>query len=281
VSRYVGALEAARRLGVQRATLYAYVSRGLIRRRVAVDGRTSLYAVDDLERLVARVRRRAGDSIPRPSIDVQIATSITALEDDGVRYRGHDVVTLARTASFERVAELLWSGVLPDDVVWPSPEPVDAALADRVALAVGGPPLPTLVAVSSALGAHRPTDDAQTAARRLLGIVPTVLGETDTSANSRLAWRLAACWQPDGVLALAPVVDQALILLADHELATSTLAVRVAGSTWAPPYQAFAAGLAVIQGPLHAAAAELAYELLVDCERHGAAAVVARRLHAG
>ena len=39
MTRYVGAAEAARRLGVQRATLYAYVSRGLIERRVAVDGR--------------------------------------------------------------------------------------------------------------------------------------------------------------------------------------------------------------------------------------------------
>jgi len=146
---------------------------------------------------------------------------------------------------------------------------------------VHGPALPTLVAVSSALGAHHPTDDPQTAARRLLGIAPTILGETDTTARRSLAWRLAACWRPDDVPALAPVVDQALVLLADHELATSTLAVRVAGSTWAPAYQAFAAGLAVIQGPLHAAAAHLAYELLVDCERHGAAMVVARRLNAG
>ncbi len=81
--------------------------------------------------------------------------------------------------------------------------------------------------------------------------------------------------------ALAPVIERALVLLADHELATSTLAVRLAGSTWAPPYQAFAAGLAVIQGPLHAAAAHLAYELLVECERLGAATAVARRLHGG
>jgi citrate synthase len=281
VSRYVGALEAARRLGVQRATLYAYVSRGLIRRRVAVDGRTSLYAVDDLERLLARVRRRAGDAVPRPSIDVQIASNITVLEDDGLRYRGHDVTLLARTASFERVAELLWTGVLPDEAAWPPPDPVDVALAARVTRAVRGPALPTLVAVSSALGAHRPTDDPAAAARRLLGIAPTVLGETSTTAKRSLAWRLTARWRPDGGPALASVVDQALVLLADHELATSTLAVRVAGSTWAPPYQAFAAGLAVIQGPLHAAAAHLAYELLVDTERHGAAAVVARRLDAG
>ena len=78
MTRYVGAAEASRQLGVQRATLYAYVSRGLIERRVAVDGRTSLYSLDDLEALARRVRRR--DVPPRPSLDVQIATSITTID---------------------------------------------------------------------------------------------------------------------------------------------------------------------------------------------------------
>src|SRR5215203_3929557 len=102
MTRFVGAGEAARLLGVQRATLYAYVSRGLIERRVAVDGRTSLYAVDDVESLARRARTR--ESAPRPSLDVQIATAITVLDESGVTYFGHDVAELARTATFERVA---------------------------------------------------------------------------------------------------------------------------------------------------------------------------------
>ena len=61
---YVGAREAARRLGVTRATLYAYVSRQQIERRTAVDGRSSLYSVDDIERLANRSRRR--EPLPRP-----------------------------------------------------------------------------------------------------------------------------------------------------------------------------------------------------------------------
>ena len=51
MTRFVGSTEAARMLGVQKATLYAYVSRGLIGRRVAVDGRTSLYSADDIDAL--------------------------------------------------------------------------------------------------------------------------------------------------------------------------------------------------------------------------------------
>ena len=72
MSRYVRAGEAARLLGVQKATLYAYVSRGLVSRTVAIDGRTSLYALDDIEVLAARTRRQ--DSEPKPSLDVQIVT---------------------------------------------------------------------------------------------------------------------------------------------------------------------------------------------------------------
>ena len=118
--RYVGAAEAARQLGVQRATLYAYVSRGLVERRVAVDGRTSLYSVDDLEALAGRTRPRR-DPEARPSLDVQIVTAVTELDEAGPRYRGRDVAELARSVTYEQVAELLWSGSLPDRADWPAP----------------------------------------------------------------------------------------------------------------------------------------------------------------
>jgi citrate synthase len=275
MARYVGAAEAARQLGVRRATLYAYVSRGLIGRRVAVDGRTSLYSVDDLDHLARRVRRREAE--PRPSLDVQIVTTVTTLDESGVRYRGHDVAELARTSSYERVAELLWTGTLPDEVAWSRPDPADRSLAYDVGRVIGGPSLPTMVAVASALGTRHPNDDPPAAARRLLGVAPAILGASDDGSGP-LAARLAQCWKPEAGPELVAVLDRALVLLADHELATSTLAVRIAGSTWAPPYQAFVAGLAVLQGPLHGAAAHLAYQLLVECEQRGAANVVAERL---
>ena len=52
-------------------------------------------------------------------------------------------------------------------------------------------------------------------------------------------------------------------MLADHELAASTLAVRIAASTRADPYTAVAAGLAAVAGPLHGGAS-LAVERLLD-----------------
>ncbi len=290
MSRYVGATEAARLLGVQKATLYAYVSRGLIGRRVAVDGRTSLYSADDLDALARRVQRR--DVEPRPSLDVHIVTGVTTLDEDGVRYRGRDVADLARTVTYEQVAELLWTGTLPPAVTWPEPTAADVALARRVARAVGGRRgVAAMAATSCALGVHHPDDDPAAAARRLLGVVPTVLGEADRTAAiadgpgaRTMANRLAAVWRPDAgadAPRYAAAIDRSLVLLADHELATSTLAVRVAGSTWAGPYPSFAAGLATVQGALHGGAAHLAHDLLVECEAIGAVAAVGRRRRAG
>ena len=96
MATYVGATEAARVLGVERATLYAYVSRGVLNRRTAVDGRTSLYALDELEALAQR-SRRPPPAADRPTIDVQIVSSITVLDEAGPSYRGHDVAELARS----------------------------------------------------------------------------------------------------------------------------------------------------------------------------------------
>ena len=58
-SAWVDTDEAIELLGVSRATLYAYVSRGRIRSEAVPGGnRRSRYARDDLERLVARPRER-------------------------------------------------------------------------------------------------------------------------------------------------------------------------------------------------------------------------------
>lgn len=276
MSRFVAAAEAARQLGVQRATLYAYVSRGLIDRRVAVDGRTSLYSLDDIERLAGRSRRR--DVVPRPSLDVQIVTDVTVLDEDAVSYRGHDVATLAATATFERVAELLWTGELPPgDVAWPEPDDADRVAVRQAAAMVAGAGATSLLAAAAVLATRHGDDDAPTAARRLLTLAPDALGDPGRSRHVGVARRLAECWKP-GDASFGAAVERAMILLADHELATSTLAVRLATSVRADPYHAIAAGLAVLTGPLHGASSGVVVDLLTECERDGVAAAVSARL---
>ena len=112
------------------------------------------------------------------------------------------------------------------------------------------------------------------AARRATAALTDVVGPappeeegTDASIVARLGARLTAS------AAVVPVaaVNAALILLADHELATSTMAVRVAASVRSDPYDAFGAGLATLAGPLHGGASQQAYELFVVAERDGVA----------
>ena len=279
VSNYVGATEAARRLGVQKATLYAYVSRGLVARRLAADGRTSLYDVSDLETLAGRSRRAPAE--PPPSIDVQIVSAVSTLDEEGVRYRGHDVAELARTRSFEDVSELLWTGELPAHAArWPEPSLADRRLSRRVSAIVGAVPLAAMAGLATALAVRHADDPAPDAARRLLALTPVLLGAGEADRGP-MAERVAAVWAGANVhCELTSAIDRSLVLLADHELATSTLAVRVAASTRTGPYPAFAAGLAVLQGALHGDAAVLVHELLVECEEYGAATAVDRRLRA-
>src|ERR1700751_1962052 len=106
----VDARTAAQRLGVDVRTLYAYVSRGALRRIPGPDGRSSRYDRDELELLAQRSRPR---TLPRPaaSIDLMVATPVSTVADGVVRYRGKDVLDLiAAGEPFERVADLLWRG---------------------------------------------------------------------------------------------------------------------------------------------------------------------------
>ena len=69
----------------------------------------------------------------------------------------------------------------------------------------------------------------------------------------------------EGVKAL----NAALIVMADHDLAVSTLAGRVAASARAHPYAVVSAALGAFDGPLHGAAGSHAYRLLTDALASG------------
>jgi citrate synthase len=259
ISTYVRAPEAARLLGISTATLYAYVSRGRISRRKGPDGRSSLFALDEVERLANATRR---DPLPpRPTIDVQIASRVTSLTDDAVRLRGRPLAGLVADHRFEDVAELLWSGRVPEaPTTWP---PV--AAADRAACA----PIDGF----ERLGDHQ-SDDGPAAARRVLCTIPPVLGATRRTGS--YATLVTSIWRRRPSDELVRAVDVVLMSLADHELATSTLATRVAASVRSSPYSAFAAGLAAVEGALHGSAAALVHRFLDDCASEDPATVIRR-----
>lgn len=271
MTTYVRAGEAARLLGVTPATLYAYVSRGRIARTRSIDGRTSLFTLDAIEAL--RHSSRRSDTSPRPTIDVQITSAVTHLGDDGIEFRGRSLTALVHDRRFEDVAELLWTDRLPEKhTVWTAPvrRDIRAVTATLDTTQVG--PIARLAIAAAVLGGHHGDDDAIAAARRLLSVAPSALGPARVSGT--FALRLATAWRPRPPVPVVDAIDRALSLLADHELATSTLAVRIAASVRAPAYAAFVAGLATVEGALHGSAASHVHHLLDECARRGVDEVI-------
>ena len=88
MTEFLTAAQAAQRLGVKPATLYAYVSRGVLRRDRAADGRGSLFDSDEVERLARRGRPRR----PAGVADITVESAITEITGDRLRYRGLDVI---------------------------------------------------------------------------------------------------------------------------------------------------------------------------------------------
>src|SRR5262245_38912975 len=112
---WIGAADAVRLLGVSRATLYAYVSRGFVRSQAtAGPSRERLYSREDIERLRRRTEaRRDPDKAAARSLQwglPVLESSIAFIDGTRLYYRGHDAVTLARSRSVAEVASLVWSG---------------------------------------------------------------------------------------------------------------------------------------------------------------------------
>src|SRR5262245_39742892 len=114
-SSYLTAAAAARRLGVTRATLYAYVSRGLIRSRGLAGRREREYFAEDISSLLQRASgRRDPTRVASQALGVQglpvLSSALTLIEGGRLYYRGKDALELSASERFESVAGLLWGG---------------------------------------------------------------------------------------------------------------------------------------------------------------------------
>src|SRR5579859_5087686 len=81
VTEWIGAAEAARRLGIKQASLYSYVSRGVLSRRRSADGRGSLFQASEVEGLARRGRPRR----PLGQAEIVIETELTEITGDHLR----------------------------------------------------------------------------------------------------------------------------------------------------------------------------------------------------
>ncbi|HXH58703.1 citrate synthase [Iamia sp.] len=264
--------EVASRLGVKLETVYAYVSRGALGRVRSPGSRASLFDADEVEALARRGRPRR--TTRSAALDFVIETRLTSIDAHGLRYRGHDVAGLAQTASFEQVAELLWTGTLPDR--WRPWDPVEPAVSDvggirdrlrlAVALAAAGDPLRADLRRAAVARTGEELIGAMVGALAIRGdgrtprlTVPDGAEPRRGTIAGRLWTRLAPARPRPGMLG---ALNAALVLLADHELAVSTLAARVAASARADPYAVVLAGLGPLSGPLHGGAGRMARDVL-------------------
>jgi citrate synthase len=269
-TEWMSSREAARRLGVSAATLYAYVSRGLLRSE-AVDGRRERrYRADDIVRLKRRrdVGRKA-ESIANHALDFGtpvLESALTLIEDGRLYYRA---ATLARTASLEEIAHLLWECDAKPFAADNIPPMTTALRRAWLAAATLSPVDRCLVLLPAAAALDHPswvenrTAMLETGVRTLRLLTAAVTARPPSALP--VHEQLAAAWRVPNHL--APVLRAVLVLLADHEFNASAFAARVVASTGANLYGATIAGLAALNGPRHGGATRRVAALFDDVKR--------------
>ncbi len=272
---YLNTADATRRLGISAATLYAYVSRGLVESRPGDDARSRLYRKSDIERLAERKRngrgaaRGAAQSLDR-GLPV-LETRISLIRADGPYYRGHAAIGLARDGgTLEDAARLLWDCGAHDPFDALPPRPWSRIVA-RIANGTRLPPLErTLAAITLLALETRHSFDAAPTMRRaiaadLLRQNAALLVGTNAGAMPVHAL-VAAAWRPRD-RRFADLVRATLVLCADHELNVSAFAARVVASTGAHLHATVCTGLAALSGPRHGGMTARAHALIEDASR--------------
>ena len=223
-------------------------------------------------------------------------------------YGGYDIADLARQATFEEVAYLLWHGELPKSGV------LDAFTVELVAaraipssvvdafrlMPKATDPMRVLQAAVAMLGMHDPdaTDDSHAANRRkaarLLSQMATVIcahhrvrnGQAPVAPAPDLGHAANFLYMLTGTrpsATAAKAFDASLTLYAEHELNASTFTTRVIMSTQSDMHSAVAGGVGALKGPLHGGAGEAVMRALmeigevVNVERFSADALATKR----
>jgi len=222
-------------------------------------------------------------------------TSVCAVNQTQLIYRGYEIADLAANATFEEVAFLLLIGHKPSAAELAAfksevaaMRPVPASVRDAVVRVCKESPkahpmsiLRTGVSLLSHLDPEC-EDNSPAAelrkAKRLLAQIPTVIGvcqrtldghapvEPDASLShaANLMWCMSGK-KPDELA--ARIMDVSLILYAEHDFNASTFSCRVIASTETDMHSAVCGGIGALKGPLHGGANEQAMEMLKDIDR--------------
>jgi len=286
------AAQASARLGVKRATVYAYVSRGLLSSVRSETGGSVFDALEVEALAAARSRRPSSDRADSSTMAgrplMVLDSDLTLIENDELFFRGRRATDLARRFSLEEAAELFWGGDLTqttndyavgDELHRRLVQTAEvlgshARLIDRMALAV------TVAGSEDPLRDDLAPDTVLSAGRRILAAMVDCLPSlgTEPQRNSPLATRLWSKLSAEAATAAdLRIVNAALVLSLDHDLAASTFAARVAASARADPYSSIGAALGAFNSALHGGASILAVDLLSDVLLHHSPEAALRR----
>ena len=284
---YLSAREASAELAISPATLYAYVSRGLIRSEPSSDSRSHRYRAEDIRGLK---ERRTPSPEPRGlrSFDADLPvmdSAIATITEDGPIYRGVNCIDLAEKDTLEHAATLLWdvTGVDPfaeDNCPHVSDEMRAVAEAARHAAPIDRAIAVLALAASADPRAYtRAADGRAMVGGRILRLVVATMLNRGSSAKP-LHSQIAKAWAPDNKHA-ADLIRRALVLLAEHELNASAFTVRCAASTGLNLYDAMIAGLVALKGPKHGGAGVLAAQFVKALVDRDVAPIIRERVALG
>jgi citrate synthase len=284
---YLSAREASAELAISQATLYAYVSRGLIRSEPSADSRSHRYRAEDVRTLKDR---RTPTPEPRGmrSFDADLPvmdSSVATITEDGPIYRGVNCVDLAERDTLEHAATLLWDVAgadpfAPDNC--PSISEAMRAVADATRNANAIDRTIAVLALAAAADPRaytRAQEGRAMVGGRIMRLVVATMLNARTSPQP-LHLQIAKAWAPDNKHA-ADLIRRALVLLADHELNASTFTVRCAASTELNLYDAMIAGLVALKGPKHGGAGVLAAQQFKTLAKGDIAPLIRERVALG
>jgi citrate synthase len=282
---YLSAREAARELSISPATLYAYVSRGLIRSEPVEDTRARRYRAEDVRGLKNRRAPmdtgRGGDG----GVPAMLDTAVSTITEEGPIYRGVRAVELAEEATLEQVSTLLWDANRADPFAADNLPIVTGAMRDVASAAAGQAPMARAIAMLALAGDadprafNRSAEGRACIGARVMRLLTATLLNTGASA-APLHRQVAKAWAPHEPKA-ADLLRRALVLLADHEFNASTWTLRCAASTGLNLYDAVIAGLVALKGPKHGGAGPLAAHMVADLAEGDMAAKIRRRVGLG
>ncbi|MCE2884403.1 MAG: citrate synthase [Planctomycetaceae bacterium] len=222
-------------------------------------------------------------------------TSICAVTQSELIYRGYEIADLAENATFEEVAFLLLVGHKPSAAELAafkaevaSMRAIPASVRDAIVRVAKESPNAhpmSILRTGVSLLSHLDPDceDNSPAAelrksKRLLAQIPTIVGACQRTLDGQapvdpdpslghaanLLWSITGK-KPDELA--ARIMDVSLVLYAEHDFNASTFSCRVISSTETDLHSAVCGGIGALKGPLHGGANEMAMEMLKDIDR--------------